>query len=559
MSALRRLAAKFFAGDAVFPRRTAGGIHPRAYKQHSLRSRIMATPIPRRLLVPLGTAEDSRVSLFVEAGQRVLKYQRIARVEGGEHGLADVPVHAPTSGTVTGIELAAIADHRSEEQLCLCIETDGQDEALELRGEAEFARLRSAELHARIADAGIVGLGGAGFPAATKLALGERFDIDLLIVNAVECEPYISADEALLREHAERVLAGAEILRLASSARRCVIAIEDCKRDALQAVDDAIRSGAVEAGGCRVVIVPGKYPAGSERQLIQCVSGIEIARDELPAQHGVMMHNAGTAAAAFAAVVEGRPCISRITTLCGETLQTPKNFEVLIGTPASFLFELCGIDYQALRHSVVGGSLMGRELSSTESAVAKTTNCLIAASQGEFPAKAAEQPCIRCGYCAAACPSKLLPQQLLSHSKSGDSDALIAHGLHDCIECGACDYVCPSHIPLVSIYKRSKAEIESRQEAVQRSAHWQRRFQYHQYRLKRDREQILAGKAEQARSAKSAEHEVTADMAATAADTFSREEASREIAAAVARVKARRGEKNSPPKPGTSLDMGDPD
>lgn len=557
MSTLKRVAAKLFAGDPVFPRRTDGGIHPRAYKQHSLRSRIMATPIPPQLMVPTGTADNGKVTLFVEVGQRVLKFQRLARVEGDGQGLADVPVHAPTSGTVIGIELAAIADHKSEEQLCLCIETDGQDEALELREEAEFARLSGAELNARIADAGILGMGGAGFPAATKLAMGAHFDIDLLIVNAVECEPYISADEALLREHAERVLAGAEILRLACSARRCVIAIEDCKRDALQAVDDAIRSTPIESSECRVVLVPGKYPAGSERQLIQCVSGIEIAREELPAQHGVLMHNAGTAAAAFAAVVEGRPCISRVTTLCGETLQTPKNFEVLIGTPVKFLFELCGIDYQALSHSVVGGSLMGRELSSTDCAVSKTTNCLIAASEAEFPAKAAEQPCIRCGYCAAACPSKLLPQQLLSYSKTGDSDALISHGLHDCIECGACDYVCPSHIQLVSIFKQGKAAIESRQEVVQRSARWQQRFQYHQYRLKRDREQVLAGKAEQARSAKIAEHEKTETKAAAAAQTFSKEEASREIAAAVARVKARRGEKTSPAKPGIDREKGE--
>jgi len=255
------------------------------------------------------------------------------------------------------------------------------------------------------------------------------------------------------------------------------------------------------------------------------------------------MHNVGTAYAAYEAIVEGKPCISRFTTLCGQALKTPKNFEVLIGTTADFLFELCGIETSNKQKSIVGGSLMGSEFGSDKAAICKTTNCVIAASANEFQAPQAEQACIRCGFCADVCPSKLLPQQLFAFSKTADTTQLLGHGLLDCIECGACDYVCPSQLPLVSTYKESKKRIENRRQDLELSDYWQQRFQFHQYRVKKEKDQAVSRKAVvPAKPALAAEPAVKEQN--DEADFISKEQASLDIAAAVARVKARRDEKN---------------
>ena len=542
MSALKQIAARLFGADPIFARNTAGGIRPDPRKQHSLRSRIMSTPIPPQLRIPIGTLDCSAITLLVEPGQRVCKYQQLASTISPVDTDSSIPVHSPTSGTVTHIDLAPVADHTSLEQMCVYLSTDGHDEALPIEDLTEFSQMSSKDITARIREAGIVGMGGAGFPCADKLGSAERFDIDLLIINAAECEPYISTDEALIRERAERVVLGSEILRRACSAPRAIIAIEESKTDAIDALRKALHAADPDEYGCSIVTVPSKYPAGSEKQLIHCITGIEVPAGQLPAHNGILMQNVGTAYATYDAIVEGRPCISRITTLCGETLQTPKNFEVLIGTTASFLFGLCGIDETRPHRSVVGGSLMGRELHSDEAAVCKTTNCLIAAGSAEFPEPVKEQSCIRCGFCADACPVNLLPQQLLAFSKTANSNALLDHGLFDCIECGACDYVCPSHIPLVSIYKENKSGIRARSADAVRSEHWQHRFQHHQYRLKKEKEQSLARKTDKRKTGVRVEQNATLDTNPAEQEFFSKEKASAEIAAAVARVKARRGE-----------------
>ncbi len=545
MSVLTQIASKLFGADPIFARSTPGGVHTDAFKQHSLRSRIMSTPIPQQLTIPIGDPKTNTITLLVKPGQRVRKYQQLASIVSLANDHSSIAVHAPTSGIVTHFEMAAVADHRQQEQMCVWLQTDGQDEALVLEGVSEFSSLSPAQITTKIRDAGIIGMGGAGFPTADKLSSAENFDIDLLIINAAECEPYISADEALIRERAAQTLLGAEILRRACSASRVIITIEDSKPDAIEALRDTLASRGSIAIDCTIVLVPSKYPAGSEKQLIHCVSGIEIPSGQFPVQSGILVQNIGSAYAVYEAIVEGKPCVSRITTLCGETLQTPKNFEVLIGTPVSFLFDLCGIEKALTHRSVVGGSLMGRELPNDEAAVCKTTNCLIAAGPGDFPAPTQEQACIRCGYCADACPVKLLPQQLLAFSKTRSHSALLDHGLLDCIECGACDYVCPSHIPLVSIYKESKNSLMARRQDADCSEHWQLRFQQHQFRLKKDKDQSLARKANSKKSETKTEAPEPSKSIQLKQEFFSKDKASREIAAAVARVKARRSE-NAP-------------
>ena len=543
MSALRLLASIFFGSDTVFARRTAGGIQPLPFKEDSLRSQIMSTPIPPQLTIPIGAADDGAISLLVDIGEQVSKYQKLAVISIFTEGASDVPVHAPTSGVITSIENSIVADHSQPQQLCINLAVDGHDEAQQLEPQSNYSLLSRVDIVSLIRDAGIIGMGGAGVPAADKLRLCGESAIEFLIINAAECEPYITADEALLRERAEKVVVGAEILKLASAARRCIIAIEDTKPDAIGALKQALQNEMNPNQSCELVLVPSKYPAGSERQLIKCVTGIEIATSQHPTENGIVMHNVGTAYAAYEAIVEGKPCVSRFTTLCGQALKTPKNFEVLIGTTTDFLFELCGIDTSNKQKSIVGGSLMGSELRSDKAAICKTTNCLIAASVNEFQAPQTEQACIRCGLCADVCPSKLLPQQLLAFSKTVDTTQLLEHGLFDCIECGACDYVCPSHIQLVSTYKESKKLIETRRQDLEHSDYWQQRFQFHQYRVKKEKDQAASRKVDvSVKPALAAGPAVKKQH--DEARFISKEQASLDIAAAVARVKARRDEKN---------------
>ena len=242
--------------------------------------------------------------------------------------------------------------------------------------------------------------------------------------------------------------------------------------------------------------------------------------------------NAGTAYAVFRALVLGEPLISRIVTVCGDTLQTPKNFEVLLGTPVAYLFELCGIDYQRLQRTVVGGSMMGITITDLAAPVTKTCNCLVAGSDEEFAPPPPALPCIRCGFCATACPASLQPQQLYLHARNGDLDRTRELGLDACIECGACAWVCPSHIPLVQFYRAAKTELQEREARHQLSQHWQQRYEFHQYRIARNEKRRLALKGARAQAA------AAATPAAT--PSFDRNKARHDIAAAVARVKSRR-------------------
>ena len=503
-----------------------GGIKPAAYKSDALRSRVMPAPLPGKLVLPLLQHQGQPAMAVVEVGQEVLKFQVLA---AGIESLS-VPVHAPTSGVITAITDSAVPGFGTQVQRCIHLQVDGLDTAAVLQPCLDYRALGHLELLTMIAEAGICGLGGAGFPTAEKLRVSIEQGVELLIINAAECEPYISADEALIRERADRVVSGAEILQSVCLAKRCVIAIEKDKADAIEALRTALQDSAIE-----LLVLTSSYPTGGERQIIQAVTGCEVPRGLLPVDAGILVQNAGTAYAVHNAIVEGKPCTSRITTLTGSPLQTPKNFEALIGTPVSFLFEMCGIDKSQHTGTIMGGSLMGIELDSDDVPLIKTTNCLVAKSSGEFPDPAPEQACIRCGYCADACPARLLPQQLYAFSRSENFEQLEAHGLADCIECGACAYVCPSHIPLVQYYRASKQTVAARDREFQASKQWQSRFQFHQYRLKKDAARALDTKLP-------GTEKTTANEPA---QPFSRNQAREDIAAAVRRVAARRSNRTA--------------
>jgi electron transport complex protein RnfC len=506
-----------------------GGIKPPDYKQATLRSRLMPTPIPRELILPLTKHGSTRSKPLVKPGDKVLKYQPIACSEAT--GIVDQ--HAPTSGVIRAIENFAIPSPLNKESICIFLKSDGFDAEIDQNAITDYRSLSYLELANLIEEGAIFGLSGEGYINHLKLSSGKA--VKLLIINAAENEPYITADEALLREKAKLVVLGAKILQVACMAERCVIAIDSNKTDAIEALEQTQLNFPIE-----LIKVAPKYPTGSEKQLIQAITSKEVPSGKCPADIGILMHNVGTAYAAYQAVVEGKPCISRITTLAGPALQTPKNFETLIGTSVDYLLELCGLNQKDHTMTLMGGPLMGIKLARTDVPILKTTNCIIAASNTEFPSPALEQACIRCGFCANACPVSLLPQQLYLYAKCQHYPELISHGLNDCIECGACEYVCPSNIPLVQYYRASKEEIGNQLKNKFSSAQWKQRFQYHQYRVKKDKE---ASRESKKRGAAAKTDEAIQSAESTVKNTlptFSRESAKKEIAAAVDRARKRK-------------------
>ena len=376
-----------------------------------------------------------------------------------------------------------------------------------------------------------VAMGGAGFPTAVKLS--PRSPVHTLILNGTECEPYITADDMLMRERAEKVIAGAEILTHLLGTERCLIGIEDNKPQAIAAMKETL-AGKNSGKNMKVVVFPTRYPSGGEKQLIQILTGQEVPSGKLPADLGLVVQNIGTAAAINDAVNHGRPLISRVTTLTGEALGAPRNLEVLLGTPASDLLEAAEVDPNKLSTLVMGGPMMGFTLTDDAVPVIKTSNCLIAGTREEFPPAAPAQACIRCGMCAEACPTSLLPQQLYWHAKAENFDQLKHHNLFDCIECGACSYVCPSSIPLVQYYRASKSEIRQQEARHAKAERSKERYENRQARLEREQaEKEAKRKANAERAAKLKAAQATTEQAKTT-------EAVDPVKAAIERAKAKK-------------------
>lgn len=452
-----------------------GGIHPQENKQQSVRLPIGKIPLPPEIILPLNQHIGAPSEPIVEVGQRVLKGQLIARAQG----IFSASVHASTSGTVTAIEDRLVPHPSGLSSRCIVIKPDGEECWASLTSCENFAELDHFELVERIGNAGIVGLGGAGFPTAVKVNPRSVDRVETLILNGTECEPYITADDMLMRERAADVIAGAQLLaKIVGHPREILVGIEDNKPEAIAAMQTAARGTAVE-----IVSFPTKYPSGGEKQLIQILTGKEVPSGRIPAQIGVLVQNVGTAAAAYRAIRYGEPLISRITTVVGQALGEERNIEVLIGTPIDHILQRHGFRPKESARLIIGGPMMGYTLEQTAVPVVKTTNCILVPSPVEMPEPPPAQPCIRCGLCAEACPASLLPQQLFWYSKAEDHEKLDAHHIFDCIECGACSYVCPSSIPLVQYYRASKGAIRQQTAEREKADQARRRFEFRQERI----------------------------------------------------------------------------
>lgn len=459
----------------------SGGIHLHAHKEASSEAPLKTAKLPEQLVYPLQMRAGANARPCVEAGEQVRKGQVIA--EG--HGPLNPPIHAATSGRVRAIEARALPHPSGLADLCIVIDADGEDAAVEFAGAPDYRQLPPAELRRRIHQAGIVGLGGASFPTAVKVDPGERRPLDTLILNGAECEPYITCDDSLLRHCAEQVLGGAKILMHILQVERCLLGIENDMPQAIASLQQAQAQG--DYGGIEIVPVPAIYPTGGEKQLIKVLTGREVPARGIPADCGVVCQNVGTAAAVHQAIVLGEPLISRIVTLTGPGLRQPQNLLARIGTPIADLVAQCGGYTPGVERLIMGGPMMGFALPTDDLPIVKATNCILALTAGEAVAAETAMPCIRCGECASACPVGLLPQQLYWYSRADHLERVLDYQLPDCIECGCCDYVCPSHIPLVQYFRAAKSKLAAKQRERSKAEHARERFEARQARKQREK------------------------------------------------------------------------
>ncbi|MEA3274540.1 MAG: electron transport complex subunit RsxC [Pseudomonadota bacterium] len=458
-----------------------GGVHLPDEKALSNGKPVGSAPLPSRLTIPLQQHIGRPAKSIVKVGERVLKGQRI----GEAQGYVSAPIHASSSGTVIAIEKRPVPHPSGLSGPCIVIETDGLDEWAALPEPLpNYRNLDPSVIRERVRWAGIVGMGGAAFPTSVKLNPGSDQSVRTLIINGAECEPYITCDDMLMREHAGRIILGVRIIRHLLEASECLIGIEDNKPEAIESMRLAVAESDIK-DSTQVVAIPTLYPSGGEKQLIKILTGKEVPSNGIPAQIRIVCQNVGSAAAVADAVLEGRPLISRYVTLTGRGFNNPQNLEVPIGTSAAELIEYSGGFGADISKLVLGGPMMGLTLQATDVPITKAANCLLALTPEESPDPGPALACIRCGRCAEACPASLLPQQLYWHARAKDLDKAQDYNLFDCIECGCCAHVCPSHIPLVQYYRYAKTESWAREQEKRKAEHARQRHEAKEARLER--------------------------------------------------------------------------
>lgn len=429
-----------------------GGVHPPDYKALTRDLAVEALAAPAKVRVPLVQHLGVPAQAVVKKGERVL----MGQVIGQCHGFVSAAVHAPVSGTVTAVDVVPHVSGRSVP--AVEIENDGTDEWH--AAVTPVTPVTRETIIKAVQAAGIVGMGGATFPAHVKLQPPEGKKIRLLIVNAAECEPFLTCDYRLMLETPERVVRGAELLMQALGVAECIIAIEDNKPEAVRVMTTAV-SG---RNGMAVQTLRTHYPQGGEKQLIYALTGQEVPSGGLPMDVGCVVHNVGTAAAVADAVDMGRPLIERIVTVSGDAVEKPGNYRIRLGTPFSHVLTVAGLDAERCAKVVAGGPMTGPAVTNLDVPVAKGTSGILAFSAAWVQAREPDA-CVRCGRCGAACPIGLNPTMLETLAMKRDVAALQVMHAQDCIECGCCAYICPSHRTLVQAIRYAKAQIAATRKA----------------------------------------------------------------------------------------------
>ncbi len=430
-----------------------GGIHPSDCKEYSKEAAIECFPIPQSVTIPLVQHIGAPAVATVKKGDKVLVGQVIATAGG----FVSSPIHSSVSGTVTAVDMRPDAQGNMKPSVEIAVEGDEWIEGVDRSPKVvKSINLTPAEIVAKVSEMGIVGMGGATFPTHVKLSIPAGKKAECLIINAVECEPYLTADYRVMLEQGERIIAGAMILAKAIGVDKIYVGVENNKPDAIAHL------GKIANAYLEVEIVPLKmrYPQGGEKQLIAAVTGREVPSGALPIDVGAVVQNVGTALAVYEAVAKNKPLVERVVTVTGPKLSSPKNLLVRIGTPMSALIEYCG-GMQGVGKVIAGGPMMGRAVSNVDAPVTKgTSGVLLMPTEESLRQK--EGSCIRCAKCVEACPMGLEPYLLNTLTQRHDYDELENHWIADCIECGCCTYSCPSYLPLLDWVRIGKAEVMKR-------------------------------------------------------------------------------------------------
>ncbi len=489
-----------------------GGVHAEDHKSLTAELPIVSNfPLPKNLYIPLQQHVGKPAEPVIKVGERVLKGQLLAYSQG----MISAPVHAPSSGIIQDVNDYP-APHPSALPIrTIVLETDGLDQWIETQTIEDPFQLTPEDISLRVGAAGIVGLGGATFPTAVKLNMGRENQIETLIINGSECEPYLSCDDRLMQERAMQIIDGVRLMlhgmtnspeghltgKSGIKTGNAVVAIEDNKPLAYK----AMQSAAVLYPQIKIIQIPTRYPMGWDRQLIRYVTGKEVPVGCRSSEIGVTIHNVGTAYAVHKAIRHGQPLLNRVVTIAGGAVERPMNVEVPFGTLISELFEFCGVRNDQIARIIMGGPMMGDSLPHTGLPTVKATSGILALTHNELK-NAAEQPCIRCASCITVCPAGLRPLDMANNIRINQLDVAVDLGLKDCISCGCCSYICPSNIPLVQYFKYASGEVMARQQAEHKSEQTKRLIDARNARMDRiarqqqDEEQArLAAKAERER------------------------------------------------------------
>ena len=530
MNALVNLAGLLKSAKKIFP--FHGGVHPPENKAQSTQLPIGQLALPEKLVLPLRQHVGNIPKVKVQVGDYVLKGQLIAEAEG----TVSAAIHAPTSGTIAAIEDAIIPHPSGLPDRCIMIKPDNKDEWI-ARQAQDWKTADRRNLVASLRLSGIVGLGGATFPTHIKLRADGKSGVHTLVINAAECEPYITCDDMLMRERADEIVQGIAIAQYLLGAENVLIGIEDNKPEATKAMQTAVANT-----NMLVKAVPTLYPSGDARRLVHLLLGTEIPHDKRSTEVGLQVFNVATVLALHRYFNHGEPAIKRIVSMTGN-VQTPQNFEVLFGTPLLHLVAAAGGAKTETTHYIMGGPMMGFDLPSTDVPITKAANCIIAASPSLFAPVPPAMPCIRCARCADACPVNLQPQELYWFAKADNFEKARDYKLFDCIECGACSYVCPSDIPLVQYYRYAKSEIIATDKAQEAADLARERNDFRLARIAREKLERAQKHAERAQlqkeeAAKKQAGVGSAEIAAPVADDAQKAAKQATIAAAIERAKA---------------------
>ncbi len=432
----------------TFPK---GGIHPEENKITSSNA-IKRMPVPKVVYVPIAQHIGIPSEIVVDRKDKV----EIGQVIAKSGGFVSSNIHSPVAGTITKLDM--IVDTSGYKKQCIVIRTDQKNEANFKVPEFPLKKeitMDQKDILQHITDSGIVGLGGATFPSHVKLDLKNDNKVDCLVINGVECEPYLTADHRLMLEKADEIIVGIQILMHALHIEKAVIGIENNKKDAI----NILKQAAKDDNRIKVAALRVKYPQGSEKQLIKAILKREVPKGGLPMDVGVIVHNVGTIFAIYQAIQYDQPLIERVVTVTGKKIENASNFWVKIGTPIKDLVEEVGGLPEGTRKIVNGGPMMGKAIKNTDVPVTKGTSGILVIDEGEASRQEAKN-CIRCGQCVFVCPMGLEPHLLMNLSEKGLYERAASEDVMTCIECGSCSYVCPSHRPLLDYIRFGKSIVK---------------------------------------------------------------------------------------------------